>query len=190
MIEGASRLQTEVPRAVERLAAAWHRIECVLAVAALSLVGLLLIIDVGGRELLAPLLRSMGVTVGATGIPGGQKIAIYALVIGSFCGVGIATARNAHLVPQVGFGWTPARYAPLVDRFADLLTGVFLLVVAWYGLTFVWSSMASGMRAPVLDWPVWPFQLAIPIGFASAAGRYLLFARWPGLKAPPPEYQD
>jgi hypothetical protein len=37
---------------------------------------------------------------------------------------------------------------------------------------------------------VWPFQLAIPAGFASAAVRYLLFAAWPGLKPPPPEFQE
>jgi hypothetical protein len=39
--------------------------------------------------------------------------------------------------------------------------------------------MSTDLRAPVLNWPVWPFQLAIPLGFLSAAVRYFFFALWP-----------
>ena len=101
---------------------------------------------------------------------------MFALVIGSFAGIGIATATGSHLVPRVGFNLVPERWGPALDRLADLITGVFLLAVAYYGFHFVQSSMATDLRAPVLNWPVWPFQLAIPLGFASAAVATSVFA--------------
>ena len=178
------------PPAVKDFAARWHRVECWVASACFTLIAALLIVDVVGRELLGPLLRGLGLPVGATAIPGGQKLAVYAMVLGSFCGVGIATASNSHLVPRVAWGWVPARWSDGVSRIGDLFTALFMLGVAWYGIEFVLASKATSMRAPVLGWEVWPFQFAIPAGFASAAVRYLVFAAFPGLKPPPPEFQE
>lgn len=179
-----------VPPGVQAFADRWHQAECWIASACFTLIAALLVVDVVGRELLGPALRALGLPIGATAIPGGQKVAVYAMVLGSFCGVGIATASNSHLVPRVGFRWVPARWSDATSRVADLFTGAFMLGVAWYGLVFALDSKATGMRAPVLGWEVWPFQLAIPAGFASAALRYLAFAAWPGLKPPPPEVQE
>ena len=84
----------------------------------------------------------------------------------------------------------PAEWRGLYDRAADVVAGVFLLGVVWFGLKFVGSSFKTDLRAPVLDWPVWPIQLAIPLGFLSAAGRYFVYAAWPALKPAPPEFQE
>jgi TRAP-type C4-dicarboxylate transport system permease small subunit len=183
-------LSPPVPAGVRTFVDRWHRVECWVASIAFTLIGALLIVDVVGRELLAPLLRSVGVAVGSTTIPGSQKIAVYAMVLGSFCGIGIATATSSHLVPRVAFGWVPRDWSDTVGRLGDLFTACFMFAVAWYGVQFVLSSKETGMRAPVLGWEVWPFQFAIPAGFASAAVRYLVFAAFPGLKPPPPEFQE
>jgi hypothetical protein len=37
---------------------------------------------------------------------------------------------------------------------------------------------------------VWPFQVAIPAGFLSAALRYFVYAAWPALRPQPPEFQE
>jgi hypothetical protein len=42
----------------------------------------------------------------------------------------------------------------------------------------------------VLDWSVWPFQLAIPVGFVSAACRYFVYTVWPSLRPGLPEFQE
>lgn len=168
----------------------WHSVECWIAVAAFSFIALILLIDVIGRELVGPLIRVLGFPATATGVFASQKLSIFALVIGSFAGIGIATATGSHLVPRVAFGWTPKSWAPWIDRLADLITGLFLVGVAYYGFVFVQSSMATDLRAPVLDWSVWPIQLAIPIGFLSAAGRYVMYAIWPALRPLPPEFQE
>jgi len=167
---------------VQRLLAGWHRAECAIAVSALALIALLLIGDTFGRELLYPLVTLMGIDIGPTGIVGAQKMAVFALVIATYAGIGIATASAAHLVPQVAFGVVPAKWGGTLDRVADGLSGLLLLAAAWYGAQFVAGSYATGMRASMLQWPVWPFQLAIPLGFVSAAVRYFCYARWPALR--------
>ena len=168
----------------------WHRAECWLAVACFSFIAGIMLTDVLLRELFAPVLRLFGRDPGALGIFAAQKLSVFALVIGSFAGVGIATATGSHLVPRVGFKWVPQSWSNTMDRLADVLTGLFLLGVTWYGFVFVLSSKATDLRAPVLDWAVWPFQLAIPLGFLSAAVRYFVYAAKPALKPAAPEFQE
>jgi TRAP-type C4-dicarboxylate transport system permease small subunit len=175
---------TPPPPAVVRLLAAWHRGECAIGVAAIAFMASVLLVDVAGREALGPLLKALGFTPGPTGIFGAPKLALYALALATYAGVGVATARGTHLVPRVAFRAIPARWGRAVDRLADLFTGAFLFGVAAYGIAMVRGSMSMGLLAPMLQWPVWPFQLALPLGFASAAARYLLFAAWPALRAP------
>ncbi len=177
------------PAGVRALADTWHRIECWIAVAAFGFIAGILLLDVLGRELLGPIVRLFGFKA-ATGIFASQKLSVFALVVGSFAGIGIATATNSHLVPRVGYAWVPAHWGPPLDRLADLITALFLCGVAYYGFQYVASSYATDLRAPVLDWRVWRIQLVIPLGFLSAAGRYLLFAVWPDLRAKPPEFQE
>jgi TRAP-type C4-dicarboxylate transport system permease small subunit len=180
----------DVPPRVRGLVEIWHRGECWIAVAAFGFIAAILLLDVIGRELIGPILRLVGLEPGATGIFAAQKLSVFALVIGSFAGIGIATATGSHIVPRFAHGWVPAAWGPAMDRLADVLTGLFLVAVAWFGFKFVGSSFKTDLRAPVLDWSVWPIQLSIPLGFLSAAGRYFLYAVWPALKPQPPEFQE
>jgi TRAP-type C4-dicarboxylate transport system permease small subunit len=168
----------------------WHRAECWVAVACFTFIAGIMLTDVLMRELLGPALRLFGRDPGAMGIFAAQKLSVFALVTGSFAGIGIATATGSHLVPRVGFKWIPPRFSAAMDRLADLLTGLFLLAVTWYGWVFVLSSKVTDLRAPVLDWAVWPFQMAIPLGFLSAAVRYFVYAAKPAIKPAPPEFQE
>ncbi len=186
---GAGR-RRRPPESVVTALLVWHRLECWLAVACFGLIAGLLLADVLGRELLGPLLRAIGFEPGPMGIFGSQKVSVYALVIGSFAGIGIATATGSHLVPRIGHPWVPSSWGPTMDRLADVVTGVVLVGVGWYGWVFVASSRMTDLRAPVLDWPVWPIQLAIPLGFLSAAARYFIYAGWPAAKPAPPEFRE
>jgi TRAP-type C4-dicarboxylate transport system permease small subunit len=178
------------PPAVQAVLRVWHKIECWIAVLAFSFIALVLMIDVIGREFYGPLMSMLGFKVGATGLFGSQKLAVFALVIGSFAGIGIATATGVHLVPRVAFKWVPTSWSPHMDRIADVFTGLFLLGVAWYGVLFVIASKESGVLATVINMSAWPIQTAIPLGFASAALRYFAFAIWPALRPLPPEFQE
>lgn len=178
------------PPAVQTVLRVWHKLECWIAVLAFSFIALVLMIDVLGREFYGPVMSMLGFTVGATGLFGSQKLAVFALVIGSFAGIGIATATGVHLVPRVAFKWVPASWSPHMDRIADVFTGLFLLGVAWYGVVFVLASKESGVLAAVINVSAWPIQVAIPLGFASAALRYFAFAIWPAVRPVPPEFQE
>jgi len=177
------------PAGAQRVVDGWHRIECLVAVAAFGFIAVVLILDVAGRELLGPIYKAFDLK-GSPGIYAAQKMCVYALVIGSFCGVGVATATGSHLLPRLGFGWIPASFGPTMNRIADLVTGLFFCGVAWYGWVYVESSMQAGLRAQAFDMPIWPIQLAIPAGFLSAAVRYFFFAAWPALRPLPPEVQE
>ena len=177
------------PSGPRRFVDGWHRVECLIAVAAFGLIAALLILDVAGRELLGPIYKLLNIK-GATGVYGAQKLSVYSLVLASFCGIGIATATGSHLLPRVGFGWVPTAWGPAVDRLADAITGLFMVGVAYYGWVFVSSTISTGLRAQAFDMPVWPFQLAIPLGFLSAAVRYFFYAAWPALRPEPPEFQE
>ena len=124
------------PPAMAALLRGWHRVECWVAVLCFAFIAAVLVVDVVGREFYGPLLKLLGLPVGATGLFGSQKLAIFALVIGSFAGIGIATASGVHLVPRLAFGWVPASFGPTMNRVADLFMGLFLLAVAWYGVVF------------------------------------------------------
>jgi len=178
------------PRAVQTVLRAWHQLECWIAVLAFSFIALVLMIDVIGREFYGPVMSMLGFEVGATGLFGSQKLAVFALVIGSFAGIGIATATGVHLVPRVAFKWVPVSWSPHMDRIADVFTGLFLLGVTWYGVVFVIASKESGVLSAVINVSAWPIQMAIPLGFASAALRYFAFAVWPAVRPVPPEFQE
>lgn len=186
----SAALSPRAPDGVRRALEIWHRAECWLAVVAFGFIAAILTADVFGREVVGPVLNKLGIDIGPTGIFASQRLSIYALVIGSFAGIGIATATASHLVPRVGFGWSPKSWASFIDRLADVVTGLFLLCVVYFGIVFVLSTKAADLRAPVLEWVVWPMQTAIPLGFASAALRYFAYARWPDLRPQPPEFQE
>lgn len=189
-VPGPRERANAAPAWARRIAEGWHSLECWLAVLCFGFIAAILLADVLLREFVGPILRFLRFDPGALGIFASQKLSVFALVIGSFAGIGIATATGSHLVPRVGYGWFPPAWGPALDRIADLITGVFLAGVAYYGFKFVLSSKVTDLRAPVLDWSVWPIQAAIPLGFLSASGRYFIYAIWPSLRPIPPEIQE
>ena len=174
---------------VTKLLERWYRTECAIAVIAYSLIAIVLIADVMGREILGPIFRSLEIK-GQAGVYGAAKMSVYSLVVASFIGIGIATASGSHLRPRVGFSWIPTRWGPSMDRLADFVSGGFMFGLAWYGSVYVYSIFESGLRSPAFDIPLWPMQATIPLGFLSAGLRYLAFCRWPALRPIPSEVQE
>jgi TRAP-type C4-dicarboxylate transport system permease small subunit len=172
---------TGIERA-RRVLHAWHRVECVVAVAAFTFIAGIILLDVLGREVLGRLTLSLGIDIGPTGVFFSQRLSVLALVIGAYAGIGIATATGSHLRPRLGDGWVPKSWGPAMDRIADVATGIFLVGATWVGLRFVGVSIEKEERTMVLDWLVWPFQMFIALGFLSAGLRYFVFAAYPALR--------
>lgn len=171
--------RSTAPGGVMRALHLWYLVERWIAVIAFSLMGLLIFADVAGREFLGPVGRALGFEMGATGVYGAGKMALFLLVIATFAGLSLSVASGAQIVPQVAFKWVPARWSGSIDRLGNLVSAAVFFAMAYYGAIFVISSRSIGTVMPGLDWPVWIIQTAIPIGFASSALRYLTFAIWP-----------
>jgi TRAP-type C4-dicarboxylate transport system permease small subunit len=150
-------------------------------VSAFAFIALVLIADIVGRTLVGSLLQALGVHA-AAGIFGASKLAVYALLIGICAGIGVATVTSTHLLPRIGWGLLPRAWSDSADRLADALAALLLGAASWYCALMVRGSYTLGTLAPLLQWPVWPVQLALPLGFASAAMRYACFALWPDLR--------
>ncbi len=137
---------------------------------AYTIVAILLIGDVIGRE------------VFNVSILGTKIIAVYTAIVAGFVGFSLATAANAHLRPEAFDRLVTGPAGDALARTGDAVTGVFYLVLAWFGFTFVQFSMEAGDRAAVLYFALWPIQLIIPYTFVSSAIRHFAFAWRPELK--------
>jgi TRAP-type C4-dicarboxylate transport system permease small subunit len=177
-------MRAAAPPAVRRLLAAWHDLECRVAVGAFGAIALVLIADLIGRELFGRLLPALGLGTVAGGIQGAPKLAVYALLIATCAGIGVAAGSGTHLVPRVGWIAVPSAWSDRMDRLADAVTALLLGAAAWYAALMVRDSYQSGLLAPMLQWPLWPVQLVLPLGMASAALRHLCFALWSDLRPP------
>mgnify|MGYP001063084537 CR=1 FL=1 len=161
----------------------WHKLEVNIAVTAFSLIAVILIYDVLEREFIAPLIRAFGFDASWLTLYGSQKIATYLLIIGAFTGIGVAAWTGAQLVPKVAFNAVPEAWNVQMNRLADVLTALFLVGAAYYGWVFVQGSYDLGLKSSgALSVQIWPVQAAVPLGFASAALRYLAFAVWPSVR--------
>lgn len=180
---------TASPTRVDNFLSNWHRAECWVAVIAFGFIALVLCLDVFGREFLGPALKFFGIYK-STGLYGSQKMSVFALVIASYIGIGVATHTASHLVPRVMFKVVPERYNVQMNQLADAISCFLMLAVAYYGFQLVASSKATGLLAPALDIPIWTVQIAIPLGFLSAALRYFLYALYPASRPLPPEFQE
>ncbi len=167
------------PAVVQRLLAGWHRAECAIAVAAFATIAGLMVADVAARDLLVPLVHALGYDGFRLAFPAAPKLALVALAVGTYAGIGVATATATHFVPRLGHGWLGAHRVAAVERAGEVLTAVLWLAAAGYAAVFVAGSQATALRIALLDWPVWPVQLAMPLGFASAALRHLCHGLWP-----------
>lgn len=186
----ASHAEGQAPAAIIELLNWWHQIEKIVAVVAFSLIAILIFGDVLGRELIGPLGQFLNLDVGTSGIYGAQKKALYLLVVGAFLGIGVSVATAGQIVPTVAFHWLPASWEPMVDRLSYLLSAVILALIVYYGFLFVSLSKEVGTLVASLNWPAWQIQAVIPIGFASAGLRYLVFAIWPATAPQRPEFQE
>lgn len=176
-------MSTVAPPRVRSFLAGWHAVEVWVAVLALSAIAILLIYDVLLREALMPLLALFDIDGRPLTLYGSQKISVYLLVIGAFTGIGIATWTGAQLVPKVGYKLFPKTWSTTANRIADALSFAFLCAVAAVAAIYVYDTYLSGQRGSTgVSIEIWKVQIALPIGFASAAMRYLAFAIWPDVR--------
>ncbi|WP_101759102.1 TRAP transporter small permease [Oceanicoccus sp. KOV_DT_Chl] len=147
-----------------------NHIERVLCNSALALLALVLFADV--------LLR----TLFGNGLSWAHQVAVYANIVVSLLGLGLASANGSHLRPRFADHWLPRAWEPQIQRLAALLSAMLLGFFAFLGVQLVLESYALAEKSSVLLIPVWPVQLLLPLAFVLSSIRYLLFSFYPALQ--------
>jgi TRAP-type C4-dicarboxylate transport system permease small subunit len=105
-----------------------------------------------------------------------QQDAVTFFILGAiFLYFGISQRRGSHLNVNLLVGVLEAlgprrrRVAEVVKVFATAFAFVFLLAVAWWGIPEVSDSLRYSSRTESLAFPLWPFLVALLLGFAFMA---------------------
>lgn len=158
------------PTPVRRLLEGLRRAELAITCAAFAVLALVIFADVLVRE------------ISGSGLAWSRQIGVYANVVVTLVGIGLASASGAHLRPRFTDRWLPAAWDPWLTRIGELLTAVFCLTFAWLALSVVRETYALDERSVVLRLAVWPFQAVLPLAFVLAALRHACYGAWPALR--------
>lgn len=155
---------------VERMMAALSSAERAVTFVAFALLILAVFGDVLSRELTG------------TGLHWARQGGVYANLFVVMFGLGLASAGGSHLRPRFADGWLPARLTPFLERANDLGMAAFCFAFAAIAAGVVIDSFGLQERSVALRIAVWPFQAVIPLAFAIAGLRHLVYAVYPELR--------
>lgn len=157
-----------------RFLALLFRIERAAAVALFAAMTLIMVADVGARELTG------------VGLSGAPRIAVYCFILMSMLSFGLASGRAAHLRPRVADRLTPESWEPAMMRIQEALMALFSIVFAVVALDIVAETYRLQEVSRTLRIPVWPMQAVFPLVFLIAFVRHGLYVLYPALKPRPP----
>jgi TRAP-type C4-dicarboxylate transport system permease small subunit len=120
--------------------------------------------------------------VTGTGLHWARQAGVYANLFVVMFGIGIASARGAHLRPRFADHWLPSAWEPALIRIQEGLMALFCLSFAAVAALVVMDSYALGERSVVLRILIWPFQAIIPLVFLIAAFRHGAYAAFASLR--------
>jgi len=104
-----------------------------------------------------------------------QDAVTFFTLSGVFLYFAISQRRDAHLsvmiVPEIlnTMGPRQARAATVVKLIALAFSFVFLIAVVWWGIPEVHDAITYESRTESLGFPMWPFLMALLVGFAFMA---------------------
>lgn len=166
------------PAAAERFLGRLYQFERFCCVAAFSLLAFILFIDILLRTLLGH------------GLSWSHQLGVYANVVVALLGIGLASAKGAHLRPRFADGWLPASWEPFLQRLQPLVSAIIYLIFSVLSCVLIVETWQLQERSTVLQTPVWPVQLFLPLAFLIAVLRQCLFALYPQLQPQPSELAE
>lgn len=159
-------MRQRLERALEHIA----RAERVLACAALMLLVAILFVDVTSRE------------ISGTGFSWARQLGVYANLVVTMAGLGLASAGGAHLRPRFADRWLPVVWEARILQLQQAVMALFCAGFAALAVVAVAETFALGERTATPPWLVWPFQLVVPLAFLVAALRHAIYATVPDLR--------
>ncbi len=120
--------------------------------------------------------------VTGSGIVWARELGVFANIVLTIIGIGLASADGTHLRPRVFDRLVPRSWDPFMTRLQELLTAVAFGVLAWIAFNVVQETIALDDRSFVLRWAVWPIQICLPLAFAAGFVRHGIYALDPALR--------
>jgi TRAP-type C4-dicarboxylate transport system permease small subunit len=117
-----------------------------------------------------------------SGIFWAREVGVFANIVLTIIGIGIASADGTHLRPRFFDRVFPASWDGALTRIQEWLTAAGFAALAWVAVGVVQETMALEDRTIVLRWLVWPVQLVLPVAFGLGAVRHAVFALLPALR--------
>lgn len=144
--------------------AALAKIEKIIAGTCIAALTILMVMDVGRREILNE------------GIDWAQKFSLHMMFWAGMLGASIISSKGGHLRPEIADKLWPKKMLPLLKGIEHLLIAGFCAGLGFISLQFVRESLSLGTRNPVTDLPLWLVQAVIPYALGSMAFRHLMYA--------------
>lgn len=147
------------------------------------LLTLVMIADVVKREAIDRFLPSMITEwIGLGGIIWAQKLSLYFMLWGGLFGCLMASAKGAHLRPEIADKLIPKALEPYVKIAEQLVISMFFSFLAYLSVLYVKESFAGQEQNPVTDIYLWMVQLIFIYVFSSMGIRHLAYAIFPKIR--------
>jgi len=105
-----------------------------------------------------------------------EELNQFLIVLITFVGIGYAARQGRHIRMTAIYDALPDKGRKLLMTVICVVTGLTMLALAWYALSYVASVAASGRVFPALQVPIWWAYVWVPIGFAVTGLQYLMGA--------------
>jgi TRAP-type C4-dicarboxylate transport system permease small subunit len=119
--------------------------------------------------------------IGAGGIIWAQKLALYFMLWGGLFGTVCASAKGAHLRPEIADKLLPKAIMPYVKIIEQLVISGFFLFLSYLSFLYIGESIEQDEVNPVTEIHLWKVQLIFPYIFSSMGLRHLLYGIFPSL---------
>jgi TRAP-type C4-dicarboxylate transport system permease small subunit len=158
------------PAGLARLLAALRAVEMVLTTGAFAILVVVIFADVAWRW------------ISGSGIIWAREVGVFANIVLTIVGIGVASADGTHLRPRFFDRLFPPRWDGALTRIQEVLTALGFAVLAWIAIQVVRETIELQDRSIVLRWLIWPVQLSLPLAFLLGTLRHAIFAAFPVLR--------
>ncbi len=117
-----------------------------------------------------------------SGIFWAREVGVFANIVLTIIGIGIASSDGTHLRPRFFDRVFPPAWDRTLTRIQELRTAVGFALRAWIAVRVVQETISLEDRSIVLRWLIWPVQLVLPVAFALGALRHGIFGLVPSLR--------
>ncbi|MBK6597780.1 MAG: TRAP transporter small permease [Proteobacteria bacterium] len=120
--------------------------------------------------------------VSGSGLIWAREVGVYANIILTMVGIGVASASGAHLRPRFVDRWFPDSWDYALTRIQEAITAFAFGVLTYLAMKVLLETIQLGDTSTVLRIAVWPIQLCLPLAFGLGALRHGLYAWVPALR--------